>query len=66
MPLVEFSCPLCGDKKEVLVRSTSEAAAPVCGKCGVPTERRLALVAAAKSGSSSAPSCGSGCGHGFK
>jgi putative FmdB family regulatory protein len=44
MPLYEYSCPRCGEKKELLVRSPDAAAEPVCPSCGVPMAKEWAPV----------------------
>ena len=55
MPLFEYLCPRCGEKREVLVRSAGAANAPTCPVCGADMDKQWAPVAThTKSG-------GSGC-----
>jgi len=59
MPLYEYSCPRCGEKREVLVRSAEAAEEPVCAVCGVAMVKEWAPVAAhTKSSGGCAPSRG--------
>ncbi len=60
MPLYEYACPQCGQKQEVLVRSTEAAAAPSCPECRIVMDKAWATFAAhAASGGS-----GGGCSQG--
>lgn len=63
MPLFEYSCAACGEKREVLVRSAEGARAPDCPVCGAPMEKDWAPVAChTKAGGAS---CGGGGRGGF-
>lgn len=46
MPLYEYECRTCGERREVLARSAEAAQAPRCPLCGVEMEKLLAAVAA--------------------
>jgi putative FmdB family regulatory protein len=46
MPLYEYSCPKCGETREVLVRSSETAEQPVCPECALPMAKEWAPVAA--------------------
>lgn len=59
MPLYEYVCPRCGEKREVLARS-ADAAAPACPQCGATMDKGWAPVAAVgkTSGSGCVPRSG--------
>jgi putative FmdB family regulatory protein len=46
MPLFEYSCSRCGEKREVLARSAEAAQAPSCPVCGEAMQKDWAPVAA--------------------
>ena len=45
MPLYEYTCPRCGEKREVLSRSAESAAAPKCPACDSLMEKAWSAVA---------------------
>ncbi|MEW6487019.1 MAG: zinc ribbon domain-containing protein [Thermodesulfobacteriota bacterium] len=56
MPLYEYRCSACGERREVLARSSEAAQPPGCPVCGASMEKLFATVAArTKSG---AAGCG--------
>jgi putative FmdB family regulatory protein len=44
MPLYEYRCPHCAEKKEILARTAEAATAPSCPGCGAPMEKAWAPV----------------------
>ncbi|MBI5015885.1 MAG: zinc ribbon domain-containing protein [Deltaproteobacteria bacterium] len=58
MPLYEYTCPRCGEKREVLSRSADAAAAPECPVCSSPMEKAWSTVACHTK--ASGVSCGGG------
>jgi putative FmdB family regulatory protein len=45
MPLYEYVCPHCAEKREVLTRSAQAARVPECSACGAPMEKAWSPVA---------------------
>ena len=41
MPLYDFQCRQCGNKMELLIRTTMERESPVCESCGSSELERL-------------------------
>ncbi len=50
MPLFEYACPRCGEKREVLSRSGEAQDAPRCSLCGASMEKEWAPIAAPAKG----------------
>lgn len=44
MPLYEYRCAHCAEKKEILARTAEAAQAPRCSNCGAPMEKEWAPV----------------------
>lgn len=57
MPLYEYACARCGEKREVLTRSAEAASAPECPACSAPMEKAWSPVACHTKASGG--SCGS-------
>jgi putative FmdB family regulatory protein len=55
MPLYEYCCPHCAEKKEILARTAESAQAPACPACGGPMEKEWAPIACHTKGGS--PGC---------
>lgn len=53
MPIYEYRCSTCGERVEVLVRSS--ATTPLCPECGSPLTDKLFSVANVLSGQTSRP-----------
>jgi putative FmdB family regulatory protein len=41
MPIYDFRCSECGEKSEILIRTTIEKESPACAKCGSTKLERL-------------------------
>ncbi len=57
MPLVEFACSECGERVEMLVRTTAAAVGDSCPKCAGPMQRQLSTFNAATGGTSTGGGC---------
>jgi putative FmdB family regulatory protein len=72
MPIYEYKCADCGAVTELLVRSATETAQPVCASCGSADLRKLfSTVNVSFRGDSCArdrgfegPGCGAACAYG--
>lgn len=64
MPLYEYACPACGEKREILARSAEAAVAPACPVCAAPMQKEWAPVAChAKAGAGGGACAGGARGH---
>lgn len=60
MPLFEFTCPRCGETREVLSRTADALPAPACPGCGTEMTRQWSPVAAVGLTTSSCAAPGGG------
>ncbi|MBI5444659.1 MAG: zinc ribbon domain-containing protein [Deltaproteobacteria bacterium] len=60
MPLYDFICPSCGEKREVLARSGEAQEPPKCCACGTGMEREWSPVATLSSGGGGGGGCSGG------